>query len=379
MERDPELVILETYFSFCDLVKDRNKSIDDKYQQIFQGLKEIYKSDDIQENIKKFSEDLRKMNDNPFPTEEGSFLEEGSGDERADLSECKNWAQIKFHNNSCFLDSINFVLFTVWSDYFELIRNRKLNLVKSRKLILSDDDPKLTDREMIKKDLEIRKKILSSYGKVYQDFQSTKLKKDFSCSIELRKALRDCGEKTRFLTGGEIQDAPEYLNFLLQLFECYDLKETSSDGRTELIRPYYGIQIEDIGNELFEEFITNTNSSIDRNLDLQVPYFVIHLIRGSNVSGYNRFNSKSINAEQEYINEGITYQGEASLLMLHAIVCYKDRHYTAYIRCKNHWFFYDDLEDELEYICYTFEELVKSEHQPYILKQGVLWFYKVFQ
>ena len=64
-------------------------------------------------------------------------------------------------------------------------------------------------------------------------------------------------------------------------------------------------------------------------------------------------------------------------LKLHAIVVHRAMHYTCYIKCKDKWFFYNDMRegDNVIYVGNYNDMINYPEERPDPCKRGVLYFY----
>ena len=62
-------------------------------------------------------------------------------------------------------------------------------------------------------------------------------------------------------------------------------------------------------------------------------------------------------------------------LQLFSVVVHRDEHYTAYIKCDNHWFYYNDLDNRIVPVG-TYQDMLREKIRPNIKTEGVLYFYK---
>lgn len=308
---------------------------------------------------------------------------------------CDIFKGLQWTENSCYLDSVLICLFSTPSAF--VFHN-----------ILYDPVSEEQKTDVICKDKKAKNKVRKELVKIYNTIRG--LGGDIETCKDLRKKLKKCKSSQKFHRGN-IQDAGEFLIYLLGIFETNkayvrqitfatnsetspvperDLVMTSNklDIYSSVVNSIYPDDIKIIeDNRSLSDFIqTRTDSGIldddnlfkvgtekykrritIRNLEY-TPYLIFYLIR----------KSLDIESEEEIvlynkikIDDSIQI-GENNY-ELSGIVLYieSNKHYVSIIKCKDKYLYYDDLNDEglLE-----IESLDDSPVNPYT--NGVLFFYK---
>ena len=146
-----------------------------------------------------------------------------------------------------------------------------------------------------------------------------------------------------------------------------------SSDRKELVSPIISI---------------HSNSLIDTDIDYYLNYEddIIfdenNLYKGSDNKKYKRKIMYDFIKDSEYLIFKIERLGENDIrkydrivpsefiilqsnrkLYLHSIIVHKRNHYTCYIKCNESWFYYNDVNDLIEYIG-TYKDMIENKELP---------------
>lgn len=236
-------------------------------------------------------------------------------------------------------------------------------------------------------------------------------KKEINNVTEFRKVLRKCpylgaagGEQ---FYGTEMRDAGEFLSYILNFFpisdkairkekkyvtnEGEDLKLIDEsidynrsiiinvDGRSLLLseglslQNFLRVEIEHRFDVPFtvDQYPGQFKNRVHLSEIVDSPAVIFSIERVIMLPNINSSSSSS-SADETYIDKNIIVPNWITLssgrsLNLSAIVIYRAAHYTCYYKCKNEWYYYDDMASP---------KIIKQElDKELIQKQGTQYFY----
>lgn len=298
--------------------------------------------------------------------------------------DCDKLAPLRWVGDSCYLDSVLFALLAVPNKFIsesitksELQEENKLTWACSQGVFSS-----------AKKDLVNRKRVQKVIARISRSIQSGgKIK---YCTA-LRDLFRLCPSIDNYhLTGP--RDAGAFLQYFLNLFPGANrltMETTVVSGSGRVTRyiyrdhsiiinvPYSKVSAKKQTN--IREFLTETDSVITEDNKRVETHYVYK------ESPYVVFNIMRRNPAKEELEKNWfsrskviptpTLSMGGRRLTLSAVVVWVDFHYTAYVRCGNNFYFYDDTEPELLTETLSFKQLFVKSELPSITTNGTLFFY----
>lgn len=324
---------------------------------------------------------------------------------------CEDFEPLDWIGSSCYADSALMALFAVPNEF---ITNNMLNATLKpfpsgrHKYICTKKMP-IGQKASPEIDLANRQKVQASLVDIAESIRRTG--KVANCT-SLRKILEACPHPEKFHKTGD-RDSGEYLSYLISMFpetevatvtttiskskdagktwntvssainkhgsiiwnvSPYTLKEISDNTYYTTGALLESLDVEDTSTEEGEE-LTETNDTFTTS-----PYLIIHAQRADpelSEDDEGFFIDKKI-----LPTEHITFF-DGSRVALSAIVMWKQAHYTAYIRCRSEYYYYDDgvgkVEDPISYMDMLMYD-DRSTHddingRPLVQTNGTLYFY----
>jgi hypothetical protein len=308
---------------------------------------------------------------------------------------CSTIRGLKWTGNSCYLDSVLVALFAVPSKY--------TNTLIYGKLSETDTCIKISP----KKDLENRYKIQEQLRLISESIHGDKV---VETCFNLRTTLRNCPHSEQFWDTN-IKDAGEFLLYLLSLFpnlpyshmneKMWITNRIDDQHSTMLINDrtdtkHYVTWSVDSNTLLnsskntkissfLEQTIVNTfdKENLYKHIDpitgivtmysnlitlrklVYSPYVIFNLLRRDVIT--NKIIIRSIIPE-------FSIKIGTMIYLLSSIVVLLNAHYTCYFRCKDIWYYYDDVGG-----MYNIKEIggynSLLEAEPSVKSRGTLYFY----
>ena len=282
---------------------------------------------------------------------------------------------LKNVGNSCYMDSVLVALLLVPNSfvnthilYTDLFLRAKDNIVCG---------------ETATEDLDFRIEIQEALVDLAESLRG---RKEIGSCIELKKLFMRCKYLMKFSTY-EQHDSSEFLTSLLELFNtdasmCIESRTFNANNynlssytkRVEF--PYHSI-IYNIkaGKSIQNPIIDRSDMSLkvnDVELDT-ITTLETFIVRGDYlIFQVDRADYTGV-VRRDKVETPDIYIGN-NRLRLTAVVIHTTRHYVAYIKINNDWYFYDDLGEHLEYVG-SQQELVYRT--PSIATDGTLYFYSI--
>jgi hypothetical protein len=303
---------------------------------------------------------------------------------------------LSWTGNSCYLDSVlislllvpnkfidNFIL----SNLFGTTKNWTFCKTKTKNKSLSIEDN-------LNKIGEIQDELRS----LVNDFRQRQITRPV-CT-KLRSLFKNCNNTTiSFYWLQNEEDSIEFLNYILSMFIEEDISiqektvnilndDYSFFRNEEKIREKGGIVI-----NIKPEYITS------EDLDLYLSQFLIEeiqvevrgeiaqtiikkqIIKETIYSPYIIFTinrktlSGAVNSKKFIPNEHIKLKENINNLSLHSVVVYNSHHYTCYFLYNTIWYYYNDLDHQLQKIG-NYNKLISRKTYPNVLTNGTIFFYK---
>ena len=300
--------------------------------------------------------------------------------------------------NSCYLDSVLLSLLSVPNDFVdryifgELTKRKITNLVCNPNGMAKSPTADLNNRILVQKELaNIR--------------DSIRDKGDIEYCTGLRQLIRYCPHPEKF-HNSKPKDAGEFLTYLLSLFNTNVATKSNDVYFTEdaKVSNYKDMEKLDteynrkssIVHDIFQDDLLSIPSNLKTKtllttvmdsgeLDpenyyqgvykrvvrvstiVEAPYLIIyaHRIRPDSASVISKriVPSRSIQAGANYL--------KLSAIVIHQGSSYGG-HYTAYLKVKKNWYYYNDLGPSIKLIG-GYKELLEASPSP--LSKGILYFY----
>ena len=312
---------------------------------------------------------------------------------------------LKYTGNSCYQDTILISLLAIPNKFIdrEIINKDidKISLDEKREIKCSEIN---TKNDRIRR-TKIKMELIKIMNSMRNKGETIK-----TCS-KLREYIKDCPS-----TGGQefhgtgTQDAGE---FLMYLFSLFNIEKTTtryiqniatndlvnsvnklesyyeSSNREELVPPIisihsnslidtnisYYLNFED--DTIFGErdtYIASDNKKYKRKImydsvkDSEYLIFKIERLSENNMRKYNRI----------VPDEFVILQSDRKLY-LHSIIVHRASHYTCYIKCENSWFYYNDMDNNFEYVG-NYKNMIENaktsdKNRPDPCKMSTLCFY----
>jgi hypothetical protein len=316
--------------------------------------------------------------------------------------DCK-FTGLNYTGNSCYQDSTLLALFAIPNRF--ITRNI---LEKNITAISNMANREIQCGRNVKEDLQRRKDIQEELVRISKSMRGELPEKERVeyCS-NLRALIKECPSASRqAFHGTGTQDAGEFIQYLFSLFQVGGVFR----GRTTIVTNDLRDEPENmvITNQLIEEtspivlipsqkiletercniknFLNNMEDSI---FDDENKY------RASNGILYNRrIEQTSVGtgdylvfyAQRLYVNgnkQDRTYNEVIPVetieldknLGLFSVVVHRNEHYTAYIKCDEKWFYYNDTNNQIVLIG-NYNDMLNQKSKPNVKTEGVLYFYK---
>ena len=292
----------------------------------------------------------------------------------------KNIKGLSWTKNSCYLDSVLMSLMSIDTNFFN-------QFIKK-----SDDDDEI--QSIIKKELRSIKKNIDKDNDI----------------TDLRKILKNSEYAKHNFHKGDMGECFEFVNVLLNILEINniatkeikvygtndvntknptDITVTSSfiDEHASVVQfiPYYTINDvydgyesrnfidykEDSGplddDNLFVDEVTKKvyKRRIYTTKLINCPFLIINL---------ERLNGRNFNKKKIYPTLFVT-MNNFDKMVLSAIIVYESRHYTAYIRCNDDWYLYNDIDDDVYEYVGDYDDILNIEN---VMRKSVLLFYEPY-
>ena len=292
----------------------------------------------------------------------------------------KNIKGLSWTNNSCYLDSVLMSLMSIDTNFF------------NRFIKKSDNDDEI--QQTIKKELRSIKKNID---------------KDNDIS-DLRKILKNSEYAKHNFHKGNMGECFEFVNVLLNILDINNIatKEIKVYGSNDVVTknpsdmtitstftdehasvvqfiPYYTINDVYDGYESrnFIDYREDSGPLDDDNLFIDevtkkvykrriyttklinCPFLIINL---------ERLNGRKFNKKTIYPTLFVTLNN-LEKMVLSAIIVYENRHYTAYIRCNDDWYLYNDIDDDVYEYIGEYDDILNIEN---VTKRSVLLFYEPY-
>jgi hypothetical protein len=303
---------------------------------------------------------------------------------------CVDYNPLEWVSNSCYVDSVFVAFFAIPCDFTkDNILEVKLVAEPYGKVRYVCTKSNVSSESSNTEDLKNRKKVQVEISKIAYSLRG---QGEFvkNC-LQLRKALVVCPHSENFHAGGQ-QDAGEYFAYILSMFP--NTQKTKSEmktfaklnglwNETNSVINWGGSIIWNVYADYLKEFddftltrelltLSETTRNIRKvNTMLDSPYIIIHVHRIDPVT-------------QKYINKQIIPTQHITLdtgkrFVLTAIVTWDNYHYTAYFRCKENWFHYDDsLKQQIRKIgSYSQLLLTDDKDKPPVYSNGIIYFYSL--
>lgn len=311
---------------------------------------------------------------------------------------CLEMGKLLYANagNSCYMDSVLMVLFTVYEDF----TNRYIFSKSTYEIPVCKG---LT----AEKDKEVRRSLRGMLA-----FYHDKLAKGENMECPLfRSSLQKCqlGGFEKFWEN-KVQESGEFLDYLFRIFEINIattfVKTMSRIRGTETwdqdssgyvidynARPILFINPRSLKSDTTSRNLVNIvtiaeaesgplidgvykyDLSMAQNSIYDSPILVIacnRLIDMSYLGEETVFNSNKIAPDDEIV---LSYSGRKLRLVAIVLHHYPSQHYTSLLRCQNQWIHYNDLEKDTPMRKVgTFEEMLGYQHE-IASRQGSLYFY----
>ena len=298
--------------------------------------------------------------------------------------------------NSCYIDSVLLSLLSVQNDFVDRYIFGKLSKRKNTNLICI---PKNTEKSR-KKDLNNRILVQNELSNIRDSIRD---KGNIQYCTKLRKLIRNCPNPENFYDNRP-KDAGEFLIYLLSMFNT-DVATKSNDVYfgNDLKANYIDLEKLDtefntkssIVHDIFQDDLMSIPSNSktknllsfvdDSVLDpenyyqgvykrvvrvskiVDTPYLIIyaHRLRLDSTSVINK---KIIPSRSIQIGDNSL---KLSAIVIHQGTAYGG-HYTAYLKIKKKWYYYNDLGPSIELIG-GYKDLIEANPNP--LSKGILYFY----
>ena len=289
------------------------------------------------------------------------------------------------------------VLFSLFHDNNEYIKHHILDKnIKDIKLNREcDSDPK--------KDLEYTKNILVEIKNIAKSIQGTGDRINYCTN--LRKLMKLCDRTNKFST----KEQEEAQEFVESLFSIFDVESTTLMGRmtygsndkNKKVNPISLVPTSDERIEIYtspiilcpnQEIKTKNNSQellnieddsgilseddlfkpwkddgnytsfcrrIQKTTVIDAPYLILYLERGGIDKGKNKFYRNEIIPDPEITLESGKKLNLTSIVIKSGEV--DSGHYTCYYKCKDEWYFYNDLSSTIKEIG-SYKNLLKNKN-----------------
>jgi len=291
---------------------------------------------------------------------------------------------LEYTENSCYQDSVLLCTFAIPNDTID-------NYILADTHCTKNINVHKIQNELIRITEWMRGyALLHSQGECYDDYPSK------NCS-ELRRLVKNCRGSQDF-HDTDMQDAGEFLQYIFNLFQV-NIAETSETtyvtnekGSTPTLTlvgttydrsasPIISVSVDKIKKETqINEFLiqvetaelsddnlyryngTTYNRMLQIRKVIKSPYIVFYIHRLKMLStGKSRKVRTRIIPVQKIGN-----------LFLSAIITHSADHYTAYIRHKKYWYYYDDTKDRIVRVG-LYDDMINSKPDP--TKDGTLYYY----
>lgn len=309
------------------------------------------------------------------------------------LSDVCPFTGLKYTGNSCYQDSVLLALFAIPNNYID-----QNILEKNVRTISKNNNREIKCSEIYNQDYKYRKNIQKELNEIAISIRGMKNVK--YCS-GLRNLLRNCpsfGGQKFYKT--DTNDAGEFLQYLFSLFEVegVELEKTvyvTNDTETNRLKK---MKISTMRKQKISPIFMIQSSFSDKPLNLQSQIYSIddaifdkqNLVSSSSGEKFRRRveTTEIINAKYlVFYDNRLGIEGRTNNLVipsetlkigdtelsLYCVVVHRNVHYTAYIKCNNKWYYYNDLSG-INLFTDNFEYLLKHS-SPNVCREGVLYFY----
>jgi hypothetical protein len=309
------------------------------------------------------------------------------------LSDVCPFTGLKYTGNSCYQDSVLLALFAIPNNYIDM------NILeKNVKNISKNKNREIKCSEVYDQDYKYRKNIQKELREITVSIRGLKNVK--YCS-GLRALLRNCpsfGGQKFYET--DTNDAGEFLQYLFSLFEVegVELEKTvylSNDIETNRLKK---MKVSTSRRQKISPIFMIQSSFSENPIVLQSQIYTVddavfdkkNLVASESGGKFRRRIETTEIIDAEYIvfyDNRLGFEGRTNKavipsetlkirnreLSLHSVVVHRNVHYTAYIKCNNKWYYYNDLSG-INLFTDDFEYLLKHSF-PNVCREGVLYFY----
>ena len=336
-----------------------------------------------------------------FDDDDDDDDDDESSDNTEFLNTCSQFQGLDYYGNSCYQDSTLLAMFAIPNNVItDYILNRNVRGVSELQHRWTECD------ENIDADYRKRRDIQKELIRITNSMR--RLDKTVKHCSNLRRLIQRCPGTEKF-HGTGMQDAGEFLTYLFSLFQVDVAKTTNStyvthefvpdpvwlhvgDVPDEHASPIIAVNqwtIEDGRERYINEFLVQTEEAVlDEPLRVgdeeflrrrqvwrmvESPYMVFYIHRL--IRDHEMVRGK-LKAKERKLRTPIIPVQKIGRLDLGAIVVHQHQHYTCYIRCRNIWFFYNDMSPRGGHTINrvgTYDAMLKSRPDP--IRDGTLYFY----
>lgn len=310
--------------------------------------------------------------------------------------------------NSCFIDSVLMIFFTVLQDFTKkyIIEKKEYNT-------------KYCDFGDGERDKEVRNKIKEAFAELWNAIKKNDTPD--KCT-NFRALLKDCKDAQQLASfsipqGGKGDTMGDPIEFLDAIFEMYEIEPLLYyEGESKRIRGTSDFEKDPDAGKVKRNIPLWTLSLIEYKNILEGQLFdlvdittqdVVSYYTTSEIEGTSRFdmskldksifsspmvaiaftrNTAIITEEGEFKevvdltkiipNEEIMLLDGSKLILIASIIYLLEKHYTSVFRCKDRWWYYDDLAKGSLIVPYatTYKEMI-DKNNGIVTTNGVVHFY----
>lgn len=295
--------------------------------------------------------------------------------------------------NSCYIDSVLLSLFAVRNEFIDkYIVSAKL---KERLSTNLDCIPKNTQKSPAI-DLSNRKMVQAQLVNIANSIRGDRNVAD--CT-DLRNVLRQCPNPENF-HDNRPKDAGDFLGYMLHMFDTdvavkkFDVFVPKSDKSLVILNSHID-RNSSIIHSIFNHELSKIRNGIEtkdliRKLEdsgplepanyykghkrvfniitlVDTPYLIFNLYR-NNPIGMNKIQTEIIPSEQILLSKHVL---SLSSIVVHQGI-HTGGHYTAYLKIKGNWYYYNDIGPSIKKIG-NYRDLLSSS--PSVTRHGTLHFY----
>ena len=255
------------------------------------------------------------------------------------------------------------------------ILNKKIQIDETGSTICNEDPMK---------NVKIKQEIQKTLVEITLSIRG---KNDIQNCSNFRKLLKHCSNKNLFHLNG-IQDAADFLNYILGIFPIYVATEKSIIMDTypdfeNLVEQKSGphsviilapLDVMDKTKDISQFLIQKDTHTFDKKKENNSSILVTRQTKKMYTSPLIIFNINRKLDNATILHTKViappTILGNLNLI---GIVVHVGVHYTSYVLYQNNWYYYDDTETKRWIHVGSYEDMIQSQPNP--LTHGTLFFY----